>query len=529
MQILRIAVSAVLVAVLVMIARPARATWSIVIADYETKEVAVGTVTCLTNFDLCAIVPVVVVGKGAGACQASGDFDGIRRPVIFNGLMNGTSPEEILALLAQINGHQSRQYGIADTQGRTITFTGSQANQWAGGVVGTTGTMVYAIQGNILAGSCVVPAIEQAILNTPGDTAEKLMAGMETARVTGGDGRCSCSQQNPTSCGCPPADFEKSGHIGCMVVARIGDTDDPVCNSSGCADGDYFLRINVPFQNSGRPDPVFQLRDLFDQWRLDNVGRPDGLQSVVSFDDPYLQADGSDTTTMTIELRDWQENPITVPIQSIMVEHGDDSAGSCAIGSVVDQGSGVYTVELTAGVDVGTDRFRITVDDGVRPVVIMPEPAIPLTNIFRVEVTTGVVESGSIAQLVESDNDAVRTRSGFGSSLVDLHKMDMEIEAQTFNLPPTTIDLTAETRLDDHPTGILTLSLFNFFSGRFDVVDQFAITDEDSIARVNGIDATNYVTEATKRMILQVRHTVFVPFLAFQFDSAVDWVELAVQ
>ena len=45
----------------------AHATWSIVICDSETKEVAVGTVTCLTSYDLLALVPVVVVDKGAAA------------------------------------------------------------------------------------------------------------------------------------------------------------------------------------------------------------------------------------------------------------------------------------------------------------------------------------------------------------------------------------------------------------------------------------------------------------------------------
>ena len=127
---------------------PSLATWSIVIADSETKEVAVGTVTCLDNFDLLAIVPVIVVGKGGAAVQAAGDFASIRRPIIFDHFMLGTDPEEILVLLADISGHQSRQYGISDTQGRMITFTGSSTSQWAGGVIGTQWTMVYAIQGN---------------------------------------------------------------------------------------------------------------------------------------------------------------------------------------------------------------------------------------------------------------------------------------------------------------------------------------------------------------------------------------------
>jgi uncharacterized Ntn-hydrolase superfamily protein len=157
-------------------------TWSICIADAESKEVAVGTVTCLNEFDLVALVPVVVVGKGAAAVQAAGDFDGIRRPIVFAELMNETLPADILDMLAGIAGHQDRQYGIADTLADAITFTGSDTFEWAGGVVGSECTMFYAIQGNILAGGCVVPAIEQAILTTPGDIPAKLMAGMQAAR-----------------------------------------------------------------------------------------------------------------------------------------------------------------------------------------------------------------------------------------------------------------------------------------------------------------------------------------------------------
>ena len=218
------------------IVAPSCGTWSIIICDSETKEVAAGTVTCLTSYDLLAIVPVVVVEKGAAAVQAAADFNGIRRPIIFDQLMLGTPPAQILQMLEPITGHQQRQYGIVDTTGQAVTFTGSQTYAWAGGMIGSSGSMHYAIQGNILAGSCVVDAIEQAVLDTEGDIPAKLMAGMLAARATGGDGRCSCSQSNPTSCGCPVPSFIKSGHIGGMVVARPGDTDDPVCNASGCAD-----------------------------------------------------------------------------------------------------------------------------------------------------------------------------------------------------------------------------------------------------------------------------------------------------
>lgn len=354
----------------------ADATWSIVIADAQTKEVAVGTVTCLNQFDLLAIVPVVVVGKGAAAVQAAGDFAGIRRPIIFDALANGTLPQEILLTLAGITGHEVRQYGIVDTRGAMVTFTGADTFQWAGGVTGSACTMFYAIQGNILAGECVVPAIEQAVLDTDGDIAEKLMAGMRAARGRGGDGRCSCSQSNATGCGCPPPGFAKSGHIGCMVVARIGDSDDPLCDAAGCADGDYFLRINVPFQSNADPDPVLQLQAQFDAFRSDLAGRPDAVQSPAVFDPAQIPPDGVSQTTMTITLLDWQNLPIGVPIQSVAVAHAPQSAGISSIGAVVDNGDGTFSMTITAGTTTGIDRFEVTIDDGIRPVVLMPAPVL---------------------------------------------------------------------------------------------------------------------------------------------------------
>ena len=363
-------------AVVLSVAQIAEATWSIVLADVETGEVAVGTVTCLNNFDLLALVPVVVVGRGGAAVQSAGDFDGIRRPIIFEHLGLGTPPEEILEILAGISGHQQRQYGIADTQGRKVTFSGLSNGAWAGGVTGSQCSMHYAIQGNVLAGACVIEAIEQAVRETEGDIPAKLMAGMQAARSKGGDGRCSCEPFNPTNCGCPVPAFSKSGHIGGMVVARIGDVDDDVCNAGGCVDGDYFMRFNVAFQDNSQPDPVVQLQAQFDAWRSTLEGRPDAVQSTVAFDPPSIPPDGSSTTTMNIALLDWQSKPINVEIQSVMVVHGPGSAGLSAIGDIVDNKDGTFSVTITAGTEMGVDRFRVTVDDGVRPVILTPDPAL---------------------------------------------------------------------------------------------------------------------------------------------------------
>ncbi len=345
------------------------ATWSIVICNHQTQEVGVASVTCLTTFDLRAITPVVRVETGAAAVQAAGDFDGIRRPIIWNALIDGDSPASMLAQLATVAGHQSRQYGIVDTQGRRATFTGVSTFDWAGGVTGVHGDYTYSLQGNILTGPCVVDAMENVILNSTSDLPGILMEAMEAARAAGGDGRCSCSPTltAATSCGCPPASFTKSGHIGYLIVARAGDTDDNVCTSSGCADGDYFVNLNIPFQTVGALDPVVQLQAQFDDVRSDLIGRPDAIQSQAEFDGA--------ATTMTVTLRDYEGAPITAG-STLTVVHADGSAGRASIGSAADLGGGVFEVLLTASGPGGVDVFEITADDGVRPVVLMPRPSV---------------------------------------------------------------------------------------------------------------------------------------------------------
>lgn len=208
------------------LALPTSGTWSIVLIDTRTGEIALGSATCLTGFDLQANTPIIIRGVGGATAQSFVDQTSQNRTFIRDHLALGTHPDTILQLLAGFDtGHQTRQYGIADALGRAATFSGSGAFQWAGGKVGKDGDLVYAVQGNILTGAPVVDAAVEAILTTPGDLAEKMMASMEAARKFGGDGRCSCSPSNPTGCGAPPPSFAKSSHIAYMLISRAGDAD----------------------------------------------------------------------------------------------------------------------------------------------------------------------------------------------------------------------------------------------------------------------------------------------------------------
>ena len=79
---------------------------------------------------------------------------------------------------------------------------------------------------------------------------------------------------------------------------------------------------------------------------------------------------------MLITLQDWRRQRIVVPIHGIKITHARESAGISTIGKVSNKGDGTFNVSLTTGEGLGTDRFVVTVDDGVRPVVLMPNPSL---------------------------------------------------------------------------------------------------------------------------------------------------------
>jgi Family of unknown function (DUF1028)/Invasin, domain 3 len=363
-----------------LIAGPVCATWSIIIVDLATGEIAIGSATCLTTFDLLQLSPVMIVGVGGAAAQSYIDIGAVNRAFIRDQLLLGTPPAQILAMLAMLDpGHQTRQYGIVDTLGGFVSFTGTSAGLYAGQVTGQAGTLRYAIQGNVLTGQPVILMAEQAILTTPGDLAAKLMAAMQAARAMGGDGRCSCAPFNPTGCGSPPASFTKSAHIGYMVVARPGDVDGPCAAAPGCAAGAYYLKHNIAYQTAGAADPVIQLQTLFNTWRSSWTGRPDHFLSTVSFNPPDLPADGITQTFATVQLKDWQGTNVGGTGAAVSVTLAPSSTAAVQIGAVTALGGGAYGFPVTAGTAAGAASFDVVVNDGQGPVLLWPRPQLSVT------------------------------------------------------------------------------------------------------------------------------------------------------
>lgn len=357
------------------VTRPSAATWSIVAADAETQEVVVASATCLPGINMKEGGPVIVVGEGAGAAQAEPDLTGARRRAIWDGLHLGWTATDIVdSVVSSEPNPEACQDGVAEGLYATAaTHTGSENRQFAHGVTGSLGNVRYSIQGNVLAGPAVITAAEAAFVATQGDLAARAMAAMEAARAMGGDGRCSCTPGAPTMCGSPPPQFEKSALAGFLLDSRLGDTDDIECDSAGCADGSYFIDLNIAWQEVGDPDPVPQLRSLLDARRVDLIGRPDAITSTVSFSP--LGTSGVQWV-MQVDLADWQRSPLAHGVDSLTIEHAPGSSQVTDIGPVVYRGGGRYEATLTSDGRDGADVFLVTADDGIRPVVLPPRRAI---------------------------------------------------------------------------------------------------------------------------------------------------------
>ncbi len=352
---------------------PVFATWSVVVFDTQTQEVGVASATCISSeqfpgIDLQALSPVIVVGEGAAAVQSLIDASGERRGIIESGIRSGLSSQEIVNQLIMLPNTGAHQHGVVGAEDSSETHTGATNGQHASGVAGNDGNLYYAIQGNVLAGSEVVTMTEQTLLNTAGDVADRMMAAMETARDFGGDGRCSCGPV-ADACGSPPPAFDKSAHVGFFSLSRFGDTDDAVCDASGCADGDYYLNINIADQPAAADDPVDQMRDQFDTIRTGLLNRPDAAQSIVEF------IEVAEGYLLNLELRDHTGQPILNSVDDVTVEHAPESANSTSIGPVQDNGDGSYSALLSLNRGTGDDVFLITIQDMGRVVIIPPRHA----------------------------------------------------------------------------------------------------------------------------------------------------------
>ena len=72
------------------------------VVDTATGEVCVAAATCLKGVDLQNLLPVLRVGVGGAAAQSAVDLTAKNRFRIWQGFLDGTPPEDILAELAEL-------------------------------------------------------------------------------------------------------------------------------------------------------------------------------------------------------------------------------------------------------------------------------------------------------------------------------------------------------------------------------------------------------------------------------------------
>ncbi len=163
--------------------RETKATFSIVAVDHETGEI--GCAVQSRYFAVGNVVPWVKAGVGAVATQAAGVAAfGPRILELLERDRLGPA-EAIAAVLEGDEQRETRQVGVVRADGTAAVHTGGACIPWAGHRSGPG----HAVQGNILAGEGVVAAMEQALLETDGSLAERLVASLEAGQAAGGDVR----------------------------------------------------------------------------------------------------------------------------------------------------------------------------------------------------------------------------------------------------------------------------------------------------------------------------------------------------
>jgi Raf kinase inhibitor-like YbhB/YbcL family protein len=282
--------SLLLMVCLLLLPRPAWATWSVIAVDRATGRVVIASATCVDRDDqfLMGVQAVIVPGKGVAACQAGVDGTHKNQMLVFTELQKGTDPKRIIEMLSQDPAFQNRQFGILDLQGRSAGHSGLSNGYVSQDVQGQVpGTEIfYSIQGNILRAGYVVPNAVQAFIKTTGTITDRVMAAMEAADGSGGDSRCNCPPW-PTD-GSAPA-IACDGRTSTVAYILAADPQDTNGDSHNNGKYSMYLTTSQPGKDKGpyqiKPgenlNPVKTLRMRYDAWKktqhAPNAGLPNPL------------------------------------------------------------------------------------------------------------------------------------------------------------------------------------------------------------------------------------------------------------
>jgi uncharacterized Ntn-hydrolase superfamily protein len=226
---------------LCMTTRLAHATYSIVAADTRTHRTGGAGTSCLEGQDVYIIHGAV---PKVGTLHVQSLFNARALTQGTQDLAAGLGADAIVARLtapAFDADYSERQFGIATVNGETATFTGANDGAFAGDRRGTSGTLVYAVQGNLLTSRAVIDQAADAFESTGCDLPERLMRALEAgARHGEGDRRCTGTRGIPSD----------------SAFLRV---------AAGDGDPEPYVELRVP--TSGDADPLVELRAALEAWR----------------------------------------------------------------------------------------------------------------------------------------------------------------------------------------------------------------------------------------------------------------------
>ena len=157
-------------------------TYSIVGADPSRDEVGVAVQSKFLAVG--AIVPWARGGVGAAAVQAFPDVT--VGPRALDRLAAGDDPEAVLDDLVRDDPMAgARQTGLVAADGRAASHTGADCFDHKGSLTGPG----FAVQGNVLVGPEVLPAMAEAFQAHDGPLAHGLLAALEAGQAAGGEQR----------------------------------------------------------------------------------------------------------------------------------------------------------------------------------------------------------------------------------------------------------------------------------------------------------------------------------------------------
>jgi uncharacterized Ntn-hydrolase superfamily protein len=191
-------------------------TFSILARDPTTGDLGIAVSSCILAVGRA--VPSARPGVGLVAVQARS-----RRGLghtLLAGLAAGSSPAELVRGAAHAAEDAERQIAVLDAAGAVAADTGSGSFPVCGHLVGDG----MSVQGNMLAGPDVLPAMVEAYASARGDLPDRLLTALAAGQDAGGDLRGRQSAALLVVSGRPATDEDD----GVRSDLRVDDSADPV-------------------------------------------------------------------------------------------------------------------------------------------------------------------------------------------------------------------------------------------------------------------------------------------------------------